>query len=90
MKKFHSYVPVECEEHFCIPRKDLIDHCVTQLIGHPEKGGYFFTNKICQQVMNHPRKTVPYSVGAGFKPAPTPCKQGGTNLKSGVVACFNG
>ncbi|QTA79761.1 AAA ATPase-like domain-containing protein [Desulfonema limicola] len=43
MRKFHSYGPVDCEEHFCIQRKELIDQCFKQLIGHPEKGGHYFT-----------------------------------------------
>ncbi len=43
MRKFHSYGPVDCEEHFCVQRTDLIDRCVTQMIGHPEKGGHYFT-----------------------------------------------
>ncbi len=43
MRTFHSYGPVDCEEHFCVQRTDLIDRCVTQLIGHPEKGGHYFT-----------------------------------------------
>jgi hypothetical protein len=43
MRRFHSYGPVDGEEHFCVPRKDLIDRCVTQLTGHPEKGGHYFT-----------------------------------------------
>ncbi|QTA81433.1 AAA ATPase-like domain-containing protein [Desulfonema limicola] len=43
MRKFHSYGPVDCEEHFCIQRKELIDCCFNQLIGNPEKGGHYFT-----------------------------------------------
>ncbi len=43
MRTFHSYGPVDCEEHFCVQRTELIDRCVTQLIGHPEKGGHYFT-----------------------------------------------
>ncbi|QTA83437.1 AAA ATPase-like domain-containing protein [Desulfonema limicola] len=43
MRRFHSYGPVDCEEHFCIQRKELIDQCFKQLIGHPEKGGHYFT-----------------------------------------------
>ncbi len=43
MRHFHSYGPVDCEEHFCVQRKELIDRCTTQLIGNPEKGGHYFT-----------------------------------------------
>ncbi len=43
MRRFHSYGPVDCEEHFCVQRQGLIDLCVTRLIGHPEKGGHYFT-----------------------------------------------
>ncbi len=43
MRRFHSYGPVDCEEHFCVPRTELIESCFKQLIGNPEKGGHFFT-----------------------------------------------
>ncbi len=43
MRRFHSYGPVDCAEHFCVPRKELIAHCVAHLVGHPEKGGHYFT-----------------------------------------------
>ncbi len=43
MRRFHSYGPVDCEEHFCVERKELVNHCVEQLIGNPEKGGHYFT-----------------------------------------------
>ncbi len=43
MRRFHSYGPVDCEEHFCVTRKELIDRCTAQLIGNPEKGGHYFT-----------------------------------------------
>ena len=43
MRRFHSYGPVDCEEHFCVPRKDLVERCVELLVGNPEKGGHFFT-----------------------------------------------
>jgi len=43
MRRFHSYGPVDCEEHFCIPRQALVDRCVVQLVGNPEKGGHYFT-----------------------------------------------
>jgi hypothetical protein len=43
MRRFHSYGPVDCEEHFCVPRTDLVDRCVSQMTGHLEKGGHYFT-----------------------------------------------
>ncbi len=43
MRQFHSYGPVDCEEHFCVPRKELTEKCFKQLIGNPEKGGHYFT-----------------------------------------------
>ncbi len=43
MRRFHSYGPVDCEEHFCVERKGLADQCVKQLIGNPEKSGHYFT-----------------------------------------------
>ncbi len=43
MRQFHSYGPVDCEEHFCIPRKELLTRCTEQVIGRPGKGGHYFT-----------------------------------------------
>ncbi len=43
MRRFHSYGPVDCEEHFCVPRTDLVDGCVRRLVGNVEKGGHYFT-----------------------------------------------
>jgi len=43
MRHFHSYGPVDCEEHFCVKRQELITQGVEQLIGQPEKGGHYFT-----------------------------------------------
>ncbi|MCP4353355.1 MAG: ATP-binding protein [Desulfobacterales bacterium] len=43
MRRFHSYGPVDCEEHFCADRKELIRQCTDQLIGNPEKEGHYFT-----------------------------------------------
>ncbi|OQX01915.1 MAG: hypothetical protein BWK80_59005 [Desulfobacteraceae bacterium IS3] len=43
MRRFHSYGPVDCSEHFCIPRKELIQNCTEQLAGNPEKCGHYFT-----------------------------------------------
>ena len=43
MRRFHSYGPVDCEDHFCVPRNELIANCADQLIGNPKKGGHYFT-----------------------------------------------
>lgn len=43
MRHFFSYGPVDCEEHFCVPRKELIDQCTLQLVGNVNKGGHYFT-----------------------------------------------
>jgi len=43
MKQFHSYGPVDCEDHFCAERKKLVAQCLGQLVGRTGKGGHFFT-----------------------------------------------
>src|SRR6056297_1961731 len=43
MRRFYSYGPVDCEEHFCVPRKGLVQECLEQMIGNPDKGGHYFT-----------------------------------------------
>ncbi len=43
MRKFFSYGPVDCELHFCVPRKELIEKCMNQLIGENKKFGHYFT-----------------------------------------------
>jgi hypothetical protein len=43
MRHFHSYGPVDCQEHFCVKRQELIAQGVEQLIGNPKKGGHYFT-----------------------------------------------
>jgi hypothetical protein len=43
MRQFHSYGPVDSESHFCVERAQIIEKCMHQLIGHPEKGGHYFT-----------------------------------------------
>ncbi len=43
MRRFHSYGPVNCKHHFCVPRQELVEQCTQQLIGHPEEGGHYFT-----------------------------------------------
>ncbi len=43
MRKFFSYGPVDCAEHFCVPRTEFIEKAMEQLIGNPEKSGHYFT-----------------------------------------------
>jgi hypothetical protein len=44
MRHFSSYGPVEAKAHFAVERRELVDRCVTQLIGqHDESGGHYFT-----------------------------------------------
>ncbi len=39
MRHFNSYGPVNCKAHFCVPRLELIETGVQQLIGTPEEEG---------------------------------------------------
>jgi hypothetical protein len=43
MRHFHSYGPVDPQEHYCVPRRELVARCADQLIGNPSKGGHYFT-----------------------------------------------
>ena len=43
MRRFHSYGPVDCEDHFCVQRHELINRCTQQLLGNPNKSGHYFT-----------------------------------------------
>jgi hypothetical protein len=43
MRQFHSYGPIESEEHYFVERDSLIEKCTNQLIGNPDKSGHFFT-----------------------------------------------
>jgi len=43
VRRFHSYGPVDCERHFCVPRRDLVEACARHLVDDPEKGGHSFT-----------------------------------------------
>ncbi|SLM29477.1 conserved hypothetical protein [Desulfamplus magnetovallimortis] len=43
MRTFFSYGPVDYEEHFCVPRTEIIERGYAQLIRNPKKGGHFFT-----------------------------------------------
>ncbi|MCP4402899.1 MAG: hypothetical protein GY801_37055 [bacterium] len=43
MRHFHSYGPVDCTQHFCVPRAELVEKCVDTIVDDPVKGGHFFT-----------------------------------------------
>jgi hypothetical protein len=43
MRRFHSYGPVDPEQHFCVPRSGLVEECVGRLVGVPDKGGHHLT-----------------------------------------------
>ena len=44
MRRFHSYGPVDIDDNYYAPRKELIEKTYTQLIGYnPVKGGHYFT-----------------------------------------------
>lgn len=43
MRQFSSYGPVDASEHFCVERRDLVERCVAQLVGNPDKEGHYFT-----------------------------------------------
>ena len=43
MRRFHSYGPVDATQHFAVERRELVEQCVAELVGDPDKGGHFFT-----------------------------------------------
>jgi len=43
MRRFHSYGPVDSEQHFCVERRELVGQCTDYLVGNPGKGGHYFT-----------------------------------------------
>ncbi len=43
MRQFSSYGPVDPQQHFCVPRRELVDQCINQLVGEPDKSGHYFT-----------------------------------------------
>ncbi|MCP4157867.1 MAG: hypothetical protein GY757_59710 [bacterium] len=43
MRHFHSYGPVDCDEHFCVDRGELIAECTNLLVGSRGKSGSYFT-----------------------------------------------
>jgi len=59
MRQFHSYGPVDVQEHFCVERKELIQKCSNQLIGRINKGGslfYHLGTQANRQNMDYPTK----------------------------------
>src|SRR5437773_1934905 len=42
-REFSSYGPVDPELHFSVPRTALVEQCVEQLVGTPDKAGHYFT-----------------------------------------------
>jgi len=43
MRHFSSYGPVDPRFHFCVERRQMVERCVSQLIGEPGEGGHYFT-----------------------------------------------
>ena len=44
MRRFSSYGPVDIEEHYYAPRKELINRGHLQIVGeNPERGGHYIT-----------------------------------------------
>ena len=44
MRKFSSYGPIDQELHYYVPRQELIDGAIQQLLGdNPNKGGHYIT-----------------------------------------------
>ena len=44
MRRFHSYGPVIAKAHYSVPRLELVDQCVDQLLGtEAEEHGHYFT-----------------------------------------------
>ncbi len=71
MRRFHSYGPVDSEEHFCVSRTELLRNCTEQLVGNPEKGGHYFTIWAPRQtgktwLMRQVRKEITERFGSGF------------------------
>jgi hypothetical protein len=43
VRRFSSYGPVDSGEDFYVERRELVEQCVGELVGNPDKGGHFFT-----------------------------------------------
>ncbi len=70
MRRFWSYGTVDTEEHYYVPRKDLIKKSYNQLLGtNPQKGGHYITvwaprqtgkSWIMQQVLYRLKKKIQF------------------------------
>jgi hypothetical protein len=73
MRRFTSYGPIDIEEHYYAPRKNLIEHAYSQLLGeNPKKGGHYITvwaprqcgkTWVMQEVVEKIKKNREYEVG---------------------------
>ncbi|MCP4152051.1 MAG: AAA family ATPase, partial [bacterium] len=73
MRRFSSYGPIDPQEHYHVPRKDLIGKGLTQLIGEdPRKGGHYITvwaprqcgkTWVMQEVVQEIKQKENYHVG---------------------------
>ncbi|KJR40768.1 hypothetical protein MCHI_003339 [Candidatus Magnetoovum chiemensis] len=43
MRHFHSYGPVDSRQHFYVPRRTLVENCLTYMLGNADSGGHYFT-----------------------------------------------
>jgi hypothetical protein len=43
VRHFSSYGPVDPATDYCVARSELVEQCVAQLVGDPDKGGHYFT-----------------------------------------------
>lgn len=73
MRRFHSYGPIDTEEHYYAPRKELLEQAYTQLTGeNPKKGGHYITvwaprqcgkTWMMQEVERKIKQTNEYEIG---------------------------
>ena len=72
MRRFTSYGPIDTEDHYYAPRKELIEHSYNQLLGeNPQKGGHYVTvwaprqcgkTWVMQEVVEKTRKANQYEI----------------------------
>ena len=73
MRRFSSYGPIDTEDHYYAPRKELIEYSYNQLLGeNPKKGGHYVTvwaprqcgkTWVMQEVVEKIRKAGQYEIG---------------------------
>ncbi len=73
MRRFSSYGPIDIDEHYYVPRNELLEIGYTQLTGeNPEKGGHYFTvwaprqtgkTWMMQELVRRLKQTDEYHVG---------------------------